>query len=151
MPTVLQIENKHFLIPEKKDPCELWVSYFNSLKKQVGTSNARTLWLITWKYNGNTQCSTNPNFNKWLQSNQIDVSTIASRTLADFSAIGSNILGFGKNISTVLQWGIPLTLAGLLIGIIVVLWRTSKTMEVSDLTMLTPTGRAMKGLKLAGK
>jgi len=145
MPIEIKIQNKSFLVPESNDPCELWVGYFNSLKADLGTSNARTLWLVTWKTNGSSSCTTNGNFNRWLKKNNMDVSSAATRAIADASEIGSNFMGLGKNLSKVAAIGIPVTLVLILTVIGTILWNTGKNANVKDLAMLTPMGRSIGG------
>jgi len=144
----INIDNRIFLVPEADDPCDFWTSYYAKLKSELGKDNAKMIWLITWKSNGSTSCTTSPNFNKWLNQNNLDVSNMATRTIADLSEIGGNIFGLGKNLTKVLSIGVPVILAVVLVGIIVLLRNTAKDADVSDLAMLTPAGR---GLKLLGK
>jgi hypothetical protein len=144
----INIENRIFLIPEADDPCDLWTSYFAKLKSELGQKNAKMIWLITWKTNGSATCTTSPNFNKWLRQNNLDVSNMATRTIADLSEIGGNIFGLGKNLTKILSIGVPVILAVVLVGIIVLLKNSAKNADLSDLAMLTPAGR---GLKLLGK
>lgn len=144
----INIENRIFLVPEADDPCDFWTSYFTKLKSELGQENAKMIWLITWKSNGSTSCTTSPNFNKWLHKNNLDVSNMATRTIADISEIGGNIFGLGKNLTKILSIGVPVILAVALVGIIVLLRNTSKNADLSDVAMLTPAGR---GLKLLGK
>ena len=87
------IDNRIFLVPEADDPCDFWTSYFAKLKSELGQENAKMIWLITWKSNGSASCTTSPKFNKWLNQNNLDVSNMATRTIADLSEIGGNIFG----------------------------------------------------------
>ncbi len=144
----INIENRIFLVPEADDPCDFWTSYFTKLKSELGQENAKMIWLITWKSNGSSSCTTSPNFNKWLHKNNLDVSNMATRTIADISEIGGNIFGLGKNLTKILSIGVPVILAVVLVGIILLLRNTSKNADLSDVAMLTPAGR---GLKLLGK
>lgn len=145
--TEIEVRHQKFLVPESGDPCELWISYFQSLQKAVGRNNARMLWLVTWKSNGNSSCTTNAGFNSWLAKNKIDVSSAATRTIADISTIGGNIAGLGKNLSGVLSWGIPLTLGFLVLVIGILLWNTAKKGNATDLLQLHPAGRSATVLK----
>ena len=140
----IEFENKPLLIPEASDPCDLWISYFKQLKKLLGHSNAKMIWLITWKSNTPASCGTSPVFNKWLKKQKLDVSNIASQSIADLSEIGANLFGLGKQLSKVLAVGVPILLAVILITIIVVLRNTTKNADVTDLAALTPTGRISK-------
>lgn len=148
MAVQVQADNRIFLVPEADDPCDLWTSYYARLKSELGSDNAKMIWLITWKTNGSTSCTTSPNFNQWLQKNNLDVSNMATRTIADLSEIGGNLFGLGKNLTKVLSIGVPVVLAVVLIGVIVLLRNSSRNAELSDLAMLTPAGR---GVKLLGK
>lgn len=152
MPIEINIQNKSFLVPESNDPCELWVGYFNSLKADLGAENARTIWLVTWKTNGSASCTTNANFNTWLQKNNIDVSNAATRAIADAAQIGNNFMGLGKNLSKVASIAIPVTLSLLLALIGLILWNTAKKASVSDVAALTPVGRSVgAGIKFLNK
>lgn len=142
------IDNRIFLVPEADDPCDFWTSYFAKLRREIGRENAKMIWLITWKTNGSTACTTSPGFNKWLKKNNLDVSNMATRTIADLSEIGGNLFGLGKSLTKVLSIGVPVILGVVLVGIIILLKNSSKNADVSDIAMLTPAGR---GLKLLGK
>jgi len=144
----INVDNRIFLVPEADDPCDFWTSYFAKLKSEIGQENAKMIWLITWKSNGSASCTTSPNFNKWLNQNNLDVSNMATRTIADLSEIGGNIFGLGKYLTKILSIGVPVILAVVLVGVIVLLKNSAKNADVSDLAMLTPAGR---GLKLLGK
>lgn len=144
----VNLDNRIFLIPEADDPCDFWTSYFAKLKSELGKENAKMIWLITWKTNGSATCTTSPNFNKWLQKNNLDVSNMATRTISDLSEIGGNLFGLGKNLTKILSIGVPVILGIVLVGIIVLLRNSTKNADVTDLAMLTPTGR---GLKLLSK
>lgn len=138
---------KTFLIPEANDPCAIWVGYYSKLKREVGSDNAKMLWLITWKAKGATSCLTNPSFNNWLVKNKIDVSNMATRTISDLSEIGGNFLGMSKNLSKILSIGVPVALGAVLIGILVVLRNSTKNADITDLASLTPMGKGLKLLK----
>lgn len=144
----VNIDNRIFLVPEADDPCDFWTSYHAKLKGELGRENAKMVWLITWKTNGSASCTTSPHFNKWLNANDLDVSNMATRTIADLSEIGGNLFGMGKNLTKVLSIGIPVILAVVLVGIVVLVRNSSKDANLSDVAMLTPAGR---GLKLLGK
>ena len=147
----IRIGKKTFLIPEEGSPCDLWKSYYDQLRKEVGKDNAKTIWLITWGQNGSTSCTTNSDFNKWLKKHDMDVSNASTRAIADLSSIGGNILGFGKNMTKILSIGTPILLGGAALVILVLLINTARKGDVSDLAALHPAGRAAKlsgGLKL---
>ena len=144
----VNLDNRIFLIPEVDDPCDFWTSYFGKLKSELGKENAKMIWLITWKTNGSATCTTSPNFNKWLQKNNLDVSNMATRTISDLSEIGGNLFGLGKNLTKILSIGVPVISGIVLVGIIVLLRNSTKNTDVTDLAMLTPAGR---GLKLLSK
>jgi len=146
----IAIKKRKFLIPESGDPCDLWRAYFSKLKKEVGHENAKMIWLITWSKNGDTSCTTNADFNRFLKKNEIDVSSAATRAVADISAIGGNILGLGKNLTKIISVGVPVALTVVLVVILIMLFNTAKKADATDLAMLHPAGRAAKlggGLK----
>ncbi len=138
-------------IPVKDSPCPSWQTYFDQLKKLVGTDNARMLWLVTWQENGDSACLSDARFNKWLKQNKIDVSSQASRALADLGQIGFNFLGLGKNMTRVLSVGTPLLLGGVLLVVMIVLYNTAKKADATDVAALMPQGRALAALKMASK
>ncbi|WP_046756638.1 hypothetical protein [Kordia jejudonensis] len=140
----IQVENQIFLVPEADDACDFWTSYYSQLKKKLGTKNAKMIWLVTWKSNGSVFCTTSPTFLRWLKANDLDVSNMATRTVADLSEIGGNILGFGKNMTKILSIGIPIVLIVVLIGIIMVLRNSTKNATLKDLAAFTPAGRTAK-------
>ena len=143
----ITLKKRTFFIPESGDPCDLWKTYFDTLKKQVGTTNARYLWLVTWNANGDVSCTTNAEFNRFLKRNEIDVSSAATRAVADVSAIGGNLLGLGKNLTKVLSIGIPVALGGILVVILMILLKTGQSADAKDLAQFTPMGKAAKLVK----
>ncbi|TGV03637.1 hypothetical protein [Flavivirga rizhaonensis] len=147
----VEVDNRSFLIPEATDPCDFWTSYFKELKREVDQDNAKMLWLLTWKSTGSATCTTSPNFNKWMLKNNLDVSNMATRSIADISEIGGNLFGLGKNLTKVLFIGIPIVLVVVLIVFLVMLRNTTKNADITDLTQLTPIGRLGHTAKLLSK
>ncbi len=144
MSKTLTVDTYSFVIPEKDDPCDLWIGYFDALKKSVGTDHAKTLWLITWKSNGAVACTTRPAFNGWMDKQGLDVSNIATRTVSDLAQIQSNFFGLGKNLTKVVVIGVPVILIALLIGVLVIGKKAVDNTDIDDIKMLTPVGRASK-------
>ncbi|MFC4633503.1 hypothetical protein ACFO3O_06270 [Dokdonia ponticola] len=144
MSKTLTVDTYSFVIPEKDDPCDLWISYYNTLKKSVGSAHAKTLWLITWKSNGATSCTTRPSFNQWMDKQGLDVSNIATRTLSDLSEIQGNFFGLGKNLTKVVAIGVPVVLIALILGVLVIGKKAVDSTDIEDIKMLTPIGRASK-------
>lgn len=142
----LNIDNHIFLVPEADDPCDFWTSYFAKLKQALGQENAKMIWLVTWKTNGALSCATRPNFNIWLKKNNLDVSNMATRTIADISEIGGHVFGLGKTLTKMLSIGIPVVLAVVFIGIIMLIRNTSQQANLSDMAKLTPMGRGLQVL-----
>ena len=103
MSEIIQVAQTNYIIPGKDSPCNAWQHYYSQLRKAFGKQFAASAWLLTWQKNGSQLCTTDAAFNKWLVSNQIDVSTTATRAVADLSDIGSNILGTGKSLSSVVS------------------------------------------------
>lgn len=132
----ITIGKQTFFVPDSDSPCELWRSYFDKLKGTVGRENAKTLWLLTWSKNGSLTCTTNANFNNWLKKNDIDISTAATRVVADISQIGGNILGLGKSFTKMLSIGVPIVLGSAMVFILIVLLNTAEKTDVSDLATL---------------
>ncbi|GAA0892646.1 hypothetical protein GCM10009122_23250 [Fulvivirga kasyanovii] len=147
MATTIKVSDKTFVIPESSSPCDMWRAYFNKLKKEMGHENAKMIWLMTWQSNGATACTTSADFNKWLKKNDIDVSSATGRAIADFTGIGSNILGFGKGLTKTLSIAIPLTLAGVVAAILFILFNTARKADLTDAAMLMPQGRLAQLLK----
>ena len=132
------------IIPTSSSPCDSWRAYFKKLKEKFGAVNARMIWLKTWEVNGSASCTTNANFNKWLKQNDIDVSSAATRAVADISQVGGNILGFGKTMTKAMMIGVPATLGVVVLMILIFLFRVSKEAKITDLAALHPAGRAAK-------
>ena len=128
----IEMDGRVFLIPEPESPCDLWRSYFSKLKEAVGSENARMLWLLTWQANGDGYCTTNAEFNRWLSRNRIDVSSAATRAVADVGQIGSNMLGLGRNFTKVLSVGIPILAGAGLLLVLYFLFRTAKKGSPGD-------------------
>ena len=144
------VKGKLFVIPEKDSPCGLWKSYFNKLKFEVGKDHAKMIWLLTWGELKNSSCPTNPEFNKWLKSNDMEVANAGQRAIADLSQIGGNVLGLGKKLTNLLSNGLPIvTVIVVVIGLILI-WNTVKESSVIDVAEITPMGRTAK-LAMASK
>ena len=140
----IRIQSRRFLVPESGDPCDLWKSYFKELEKAVGKKHAKTLWLLTWKSNGSISCTTGSSFNTWLAREGLEVSSLATRTIADIGQIQGNLFGLGKNLTKAITWIVPgvLTLGIVIVGML--LWNSTKDKSASDLAMLHPAGRLSK-------
>lgn len=134
------VGKKVFLIPDPGSPCDTWRVYFEKLRSQVGKDNAKIIWLMTWEKNGSAKCTTNADFNNFLKKNDIDVSSAATRAIADVSAIGGNILGLGKTMSKMLSIGVPLVFASMLIVVIMLLIKAAKKTDAVDIAMLASGG-----------
>lgn len=140
----IQIGNRHFFIPEKDSPCDIWKTYFQQLQKAVGKENARLIWLVTWAENGSASCTTKPKFNKWLKKQELDVSNAATRTVADISQIGQNFLGLGKRLTSILSIGIPIALAGILAVVLIILINTAKKADLATIGKLANPSSKMR-------
>ena len=144
----LKVRDKVWEIPESGSACEQWRIYFDQLRKELGEENARLVWLITWQSNGSTSCTTNAEFNSWLRKNGIDVSSAATRAVADISSIGGNILGLGKNLTSMISIGVPITLGVILLIILYMLFKTAREVSLKDAAMMTPYGRMAGMMKV---
>lgn len=136
----LTVGSRIFLIPDQGSPCDTWRVYFEKLKSQVGSDNAKIIWLMTWDKNGSTQCTTNADFNKFLKRNDIDVSSAATRAIADLSEIGGNILGMGKTMSKLLSIGAPLIFGTVLVTVVLLLLKAAKKTDAIDVALLASGG-----------
>ena len=143
----IKVNNTTFLIPEASDPCPIWKSYYNVLRKEVGRDHAKVLWLLTWKSNANASCLTDPIFSKWLTSQGLHVSNLAARTIADLSEISGNYLGLGKQFSKVLAIGIPTITVFLIVGMIFIIKNSAQKLDLVDVAALTPAGKGFQLLK----
>jgi hypothetical protein len=110
----LEFRKKSWEIPDSDTPCESWTIYYDQLEKEFGKQRARQAWLITWEQNGSTSCTTNAKFNRWLKRKDIDVSSAATRLLASGSEMVTNVVGMGANLTTVLKYGVPVALVGVI-------------------------------------
>lgn len=144
----VKVRDKVWEIPESNSACEQWRIYFDQLKKDLGEENARLVWLITWQINGSTSCTTNSEFNAWLRQHEIDVSSAATRAVADASSIGGNILGLGKNLTKMISVGVPVVLGLVLMVVLYALYKTVKEVSVGDLVKVaTPEISAIRAIK----
>jgi len=130
-------------IPEKGSACDLWRNYYVQLKREVGKVNARALWLMTWDEFGNMSCATNPEFEKWLQRNKLDITNASTRAMAGMNAIGSNMLGLGKGVTKALAIGVPLLMGAVTLGLLFMIFRFAKKGNAADLALLHPVGRRL--------
>ena len=142
----IKIHNTTIIIPDKQSPCDLWKRYFLELKQHFGTAHAKSLWLLTWASNGAASCTTSAGFNQWLAKYDIDVSTMATKTIADLGAVKDQLFGLSKGITKVLTIGIPVVLIAVLIGIVLAIYNSAKNASLSDVAALTPQGRAVTAL-----
>jgi len=147
MSKILTIDGISLVVPQKDDPCDLWITYFDRLQQAVGKSHAKTVWLITWQSQGAISCTTRPAFNSWLSRKGLEVSNLATRTIADVSAIQGNLFGLGKSLTKVLAVGVPLLLVAILVGVFVVGKKAVTSADQIDITDLTPLTKATKLLK----
>lgn len=142
----IKVNDKVFQIPDSGSPCDTWRVYFEKLTSQVGKDNAKIIWLATWSKIGSSSCTTNSDFNKFLKKNGIDVSSAATRAIADYAAIGGNILGLGKNLSKMLSIGVPVLMGSVIVFAIILLMRAAKKASVVDLAMLASGGAGQVAL-----
>ena len=143
----IKVRDKVWEIPESGSNCDQWRIYFDQLRNNLGEENARLVWLITWQSNGSSSCTTNADFNSWLKKNGIDVSSAATRAVADIGSIGENILGLGKNLTKLISVGLPVALGLILLMILYTLYRASREVSLKDAAMLTPYGRVAAMMK----
>lgn len=144
----VKVRDKVWEIPESNSACEQWRIYFDQLKNDLGEENARLVWLITWQSNGSTSCTTNADFNSWLRQHEIDVSSAATRAVADVSSIGGNILGLGKNLTKMISVGVPVVLGLVLMIVLYALYKTVKEVNVGDLVKVaTPQASVLRAVK----
>ncbi len=138
---IIEAGGKSWHIPDSGSPCDQWRVYYSQLKKAVGKENARMIWLLTWKENGSSGCTTNADFNKWLQKNKIDVSNASTRAIADVSQIGENVLGLGKGLTKVLAIGVPITLSLILILILYFLFKNANNPQLLKAVAMKKGGK----------
>ena len=138
----MAINIDNIIIPESGSPCDTWRVYFSKLKKKFGSDNAKTIWLFTWAANGDSTCTTNSEFNKFLSKNDIDVSSAATRAVADITSIGDNILGGFKSMTKLVPIVAGVALVGVLGTVLVILFRTAKNAQPADIAQVVPQGRA---------
>ena len=137
----IRVINQTLLVPESGSPCEAWKTYFDQLKSMVGTDYARQLWLYTWDFEGASACTSDPHFSKWLLKHDLDVTNVATRALADFSEVGSNVLGLGKTLTGMTRYAVPALLILTLLLVVYLVPKLSKSESLSQMAMLTPYGR----------
>ena len=144
MATIIQ----DIIIPEKSSECSEWISYFKKLEQKFGAENAKTIWLKTWQVNGSTAtCTTRPDFNAFFRKQDIDVTNLATSTIASAADLGGSILGLGKGFTKVLTYGVPIVLTVVLAAIVYTVVKVSKNATATDIAMLTPQGRVASLIK----
>lgn len=134
------VNKKIFFIPDKGAPCDTWKVYFDKLKSSVGKDNAKIIWLMTWKENGSSSCTTNADFNQFLKRNEIDVTSAATRAVADITAITGNFLGMGKRLTKVMSIGVPVVFACILLAVVMLLLKTARKNDAVDIALLASGG-----------
>ena len=140
----ITVGQRTYYVPDEDSPCDAWKQYFSQLKEAAGTSNARMLWLLTWQNAGDAGCTSRPEFIQWLQRHELDVSSASSRAVAEFSSLGSSVLGLSKGLTTTLTWVVPILLGGVTLAIVMTLISVGRKATLGDVLMATPAGRAMK-------
>ena len=94
-----------------------------------------------------TACTTRPDFNAFFKKQDIDVTNLATSTIASAADLGGSILGLGKGFTKVLMYGVPIVLTVVLAAIVYAVVKVSKNTTASDIAMLTPQGRVAGILK----
>lgn len=136
------------IIPEKSSECSEWISYFKKLEEKFESENAKILWLKTWQVNGSTAaCTSRPDFNAFFKKQDIDVTNLATSTIASAADLGGSIFGLGKGITKVLTYGVPIVFAAVIAAILYAIVKVSKNTTASDLAALTPPGRVANIIK----
>ena len=138
----LEFRNTVWEVPESSSLCASWKIYFNQLKAEFGKQNARQIWLLTWEQNGSNTCTTDAEFNQWLQQNDIDVSNAATRAIASGGKLVNNVLGLGASLTSFMRVVVPVALL-LVLGLVAFgAYRSAKTGKLPGIANLTPVGRA---------
>ena len=144
MATIIQ----DIIIPEKSSECSEWISYFKKLEEKFGAENAKTIWLRTWQVNGSTvSCTSRPDFNAFFKKQDINVTNLATSSIANVADLGGSIMGLGKNITKVLTYGVPIVLTAVIATILYATIKVSQNTTASDVAVLTPQGRIANLLK----
>lgn len=95
----ITVDQTAFRIPTSDSHYQLWVVYFDELKKKWTTNFARKAWLITWQYNGSLSLLNEKKFTEWLSANKINVSTTTSRALSSVTGTVENVFSLGENLT----------------------------------------------------
>jgi hypothetical protein len=136
------------IVPEKSSECSEWISYFKKLEQKFGAENAKTIWLKTWQVNGSTaSCTTRPDFNTFFRKQDIDVTNLATSTIASAADLGGSILGLGKGFTKMLTYGVPVVLTVVLAAVVYAVVNVSKNTTASNIAMITPQGRVASLIK----
>jgi len=131
-------------IPGEDSPCQAWKIYFDRLKKEYGTANAREAWLYTWSKKGNSSCTKSKEFNSWAEENKVTVAGGVDKAIAGVSGIAQNVIG---GISSLTGLTPKLTSAVLIGGVglaLFLLYRIARETKPSDVMNMIPSARLGK-------
>jgi len=133
-------------IPDKGEPCDLWIDYFGKLKDRFGKENARMIWLKTWEVNGSIFCTTQPHFTDFVQKNGIDVSNALTRGVANATELSEGLM----DLANMLVKSTKVVVPALLLIVLYFIAKSAKSLNPADVVGMLPQARMAK-MSGAGK
>jgi len=107
--------------------CDQWIEWHKALKSTFGTNEANRIWMEAWNKQGFfdkplNYCQFKENFNLYLQSQGMEITGVGKvlllpgKLLSQASDVVDNTASSVKNATSVLQWLLPLSVIGLVVG-----------------------------------
>tara|TARA_Y100000034_G_scaffold123044_1_gene169309 strand:- start:182 stop:613 length:432 start_codon:yes stop_codon:yes gene_type:complete len=137
------------IIPQNDSPCSQWIGYHRNLKRKFGKASANAIWLQTWKYEGATGCTADPEFNQYLEKYDIDVSSEITAAVAGMKNIGNEFFGVVGMYGNVIKYGVPIMIAIVAVPVALLLIRIAlgKPTGAETVAKFVPAGRVAGLLK----
>lgn len=131
-------------IPTATSNDDQWIIWHKQLRRLFGKKQANSIWLFAWSKRGGLDTKANTRkLSNYLEKFGIDV----ERSTLD--SIGEGFADAAEGFASTAKWFviIPLGVAGIVL--IAILWQLIKNPDktIGQAALLTPQGRAAKGLK----
>lgn len=145
---IITFGKRNINVPDENANKSDWKTYLKKLRDEFPRDRANELFLITWRHNGTFSYTTDSDFNKYFKKKGILLPSDMAKAISsvkDFGGSIFDIVGMGLNV---VKYGVPIIGGCALILVVYYLFNIAKKGNVSDLAMITPQGRALKGGKL---
>jgi len=108
---------KNTIIPDSDSYSSEWIAYYKKLKKEVGKTNADSLFLKTWSIQGNSSLKNNAEFVEFFKNKGIDLASSYYDVKTTIAGLGDSIMGIPKKVQRIVTIPVFVGLAGLVIFI----------------------------------